>query len=107
MLVFYERFIEIKPLEEEIHSLEISEEEKENLKFLSAEIFHHHALEVVLDSLQEEDKKEFLKAVEGGTELNLAQLLKDKVTGYETVLKEKLEKVRDEIVAEIRKVKND
>ena len=106
MLVFYERFIEIKPLEDEIHSLQISDEEKENLKFLSAEIFHHHALETILDALEENEKREFLKAVEGTTEINLAQLLKDKVTDYEKMLKDKLEKVRDEIVEEIKALKS-
>jgi hypothetical protein len=105
MLVFYERFIEIKPLEDEIHDLQISDEEKENLKFMSAEIFHHHALETILDSLETEDRKKFLKAVESHEEMNLAQLLKDKIEDYEKILKDKLEKVRDDIIEEIKKVK--
>ena len=106
MLVFYERFIEIKPLEEEIHALDITDEEKENLKFMTAEIFHHHALETILDSLEAGDRRAFLKAVETNSEISLAQILKDKVTDYEQILKTKLSQVRDEIVAEIRKARH-
>lgn len=107
MLVFYERFIEIKPLEVEIASLEISEEEKNNLHFMIAELLHHHTLETILDQLSEEDKQLFLEAVNQNQEMTIATLLKDKVKNYEKVLKDKLHQVRDDIIEEIRKIKND
>lgn len=105
MLVFYERFIEIKPLEDEIEVLEITTKEKEHLYFLVAEILHQHTLEIILTRLPEDDRKTFLQVVSGGQEINLADLLKEKASDYENVLKEKLTKVRDEIIEEVRKVK--
>ncbi len=107
MLVFYERFIEIKPLEEEISTLAISEEEKNNLHFMIAEILHHHTLDTILDQLNEDDKKLFLQAVHQNEEMTIATILKDKITNYEKVLKEKLQQVQSEILEEIRRIKND
>ena len=105
MLVFYERFIEIKSLEEEISTLEISEEEKNNLHFMAAEILHHHTLDTILDLLEGDEKREFLEAVEQNAEVRMAKILKDKITDYEKVLKDKLHQVRDDLIAEIKKVK--
>lgn len=105
MLVIYERFIEIKPLEDEINNLDIEESEKENLLFMSAEIFHHHTLQEILNRLAEVDKRRFLEAAHKNQEVAMAQILKDKVSDYEEILKKKLNQVRDEIIAEIRKAR--
>lgn len=105
MLVIYERFIEIKPLEEEINNLEISDIEKNNLLHMSAELFHHHTLEEILSRLDSEDKKRFLEAVHLNQEITMADILKEKINGYEEILKKKLTSVRDEIIKEIQAVK--
>lgn len=107
MLVFYERFIEIKTIEDEVSSLEISEEEKNKLLFTAAEIFHHHTIETILNRLDEDSKKRFLEAAESNSDINMISLLKEKMSDYEKILKEKLTSVRDEIISEVRKVKND
>lgn len=105
MLVFYERFIEIAPIEEEIEATQMSAEEKEQLRFLVAEILHQHTLETILDQLEEEDRRHFLKSLSENTQVNLADILKDKMSDYEQILKARLETVREDIVQEIRKVK--
>jgi hypothetical protein len=106
MLVIYERFIEIRPIEEEIDLLEISAEEKDHLHFMVAEILHHHTLDVILEQLEEEDKKAFLKRVEESNEMNLVSFLKEKLGDYEDSLKNRLHQVRDDLVKEIKKVKD-
>lgn len=105
MLVIYERFIEIKPLEDEINNLEISAQEKTNLMHMSADLFHHHSLEEILSRLDESDKKKFLEAAQLNQELTMAEILKEKIADYEEILKKKLLAVRDEIINEIRTVK--
>lgn len=105
MLVIYERFLEIKPLEDEIDKLGLTASDKENMLFTLTEIFHHHTLQEILTLLPEEDKRKFLAAAHQNQEVTMAQILKDKVTDYEEILRKKLTQVRDEIIEEIRAVK--
>lgn len=100
MNYFYSKFITIDSVVEELHSLDLSQEEKVHLASLVDSTLHHAILDEVLSNLNEDDKKLFLKLLSKDTEHDkLMEFLETKVEGIE----EKIKKVSDELVVQMKK----
>lgn len=97
---FYTRIINIESVLEQLHSLELSEEEKVHLAALIDSSLHHTILDEVLNNLNEEDKKLFLKLLAKEEEHEkIMEFLNNKVENVE----DKIKKVADDLVVEIHK----
>lgn len=97
---FYTKIINIESVLEQLHSLDLSEEERVHLAALIDSSLHHAILDEVLNSLNEEDKKLFLKLLsEEGEHEKIMEFLNTKVEHVE----DKIKKVADDLVIEIHK----
>jgi len=103
---FYTRFISVETIVQELHGLDLSEEERIHLAALIDSSIHHAILDEVLSNLQDEDKKLFLKLLaEDEKHEKILDFLNAKVDHIE----DKIKKVAGDLTAkmhqDIRKAK--
>lgn len=100
MTQFYTKFISIEEVIEELHTLDLSTEERMHLAGLIDSSLHHAILNEVLSHLKGEDKKLFLKLLaEQESHEKITEFLEIKVDN----IQDKIKKVADELVAEMHK----
>ncbi len=100
MAFFYTKIINIESILEELHSLDLSDEERIHLASLIDSSLHHAILDEVLASLSEEDKKLFLRLLSEEEEHEkILSFLNDKVDNVQ----DKIKKVADDLVKEMHK----
>ncbi len=98
MKYFYEKYIFIEEFLTDLHSLDLSNEERQHLSLLVDSSLHHGILNEILSNLKDEDKKLFINLLkEDPASEKLMEFLKDKVGGIE----EKIKKVSGELIKEM------
>ena len=98
MRFFYEKFIVIENLTEELHSLDLTEEEKHHLSGLIDGSLHHVILDEILSNLSAEDKKVFLSKMKQDPQSEeLLEFLNQKIDKLE----ERINKVSQQLVEEL------
>ena len=100
MAYFYTKYIVIEELIEELHSLDLSDEERHHLASLVDSSLHHAILDEILSNLNDADKKIFLtKMNENPKDEKLMDFLNEKVENIEG----KIKKGAEDLVAEMHK----
>ena len=100
MAYFYTKYIVIEELIEELHSLDLSDEERHHLASLVDSSLHHAILDEILSNLNDADKKIFLtKMNENPKDEKLMDFLNEKVENIEG----KIKKVAEDLVVEMHK----
>lgn len=100
MKYFFSEYIVIESLLEQLHDMDLSEEERHHLASLIDSSLHHAILDEVLSNLSEGDKKLFLKMLDEDQEgEKLKGFLESRIDNIE----EKVKKVSDDLVEEMHK----
>lgn len=106
MKLFYQRFIKIDGLLEELDSLELSPDEKVHLTTLIDDSLYNLVLDQILSNLQTEDKKLFLKLIaEDKSHEKLVDFLQGKVDNIEAQLQKATEQLIKELHKDVKEVK--
>lgn len=100
MKYFYSKYIVIEFLIGELHSMDLSDEERHHLASLIDSSLHHAILDEILSNLSEENKREFLHQLNQDPENEkIMDFLKDKVENIE----EKISSISEQLVKEMHK----
>lgn len=100
MAHFYTKFISVESIVEELHNLDLSEEERMHLATLIDSSIHHAILDEVLSNLKADDKKLFLKLLAQEQEHEkIMEFLNERVDHIE----DKIKKVADDLTKEMHK----
>lgn len=105
--IFYDTFISIEEISLEFQLNDIPDNEKEEYLSLIDETFHLHLLDVILDYLPKEFHEDFLKIFqEKPDDEKILPFLKEKTAkDIESILRSEADKVKKEIIKEIKKSK--
>lgn len=96
--MFYLKYIQIEQVLEELHELDLSNEERHHLASLFDSTLHNAILDEILSNLSERDKKLFIDEVNKDPQNEkLMDFLSERVENIE----EKIKKVADDLVAEM------
>lgn len=106
-LVFYDHLIVLDEVDAEIKTAAKTKEEKEELWQIVDEIVHHRIMDVILSRLPRESHEEFLeKFTKSPHDRELISYLREKIKDdVEAIIHEEIQKLKKEILAEIRKKK--
>lgn len=100
MAHFYTKFISVESIVQELHGLNLSEEERIHLAALIDSSIHHAILDEVLSNLKPEDKKLFLKLlVEEEEHEKIMNFLNERVDHIE----DRIKKVADDLTKQMHK----
>jgi hypothetical protein len=100
MTHFYTKIIEIDTLIAELHTLDLSDEEKHHLASLADSSLHHAILDEILSNLSPSDKKAFIHHLkENPEDPEIMDFLNEKIDGVE----EKISKVSKDLIEELHK----
>ena len=98
MKYFYSKYIIVESLLEEMHSLELSTDERHILASLVDSQLHHVILDEILSNLTENDKKIFLNKINQDPQSEeIMDFLNEKIENIEG----KISKVSDQLVKEL------
>ena len=98
MKYFYSKYIIVESLVEEMHTLDLSDDERHHLAALVDSQLHHAILDEILSNLSEKDKELFLDQMNEDPENeNIMDFLKGKVDNIE----EKIRMISDKLVKEL------
>lgn len=98
MKFFYQKYIVIENLIEELHGLDLSEEERHHLSGLIDGSLHHVILDEILSNLSPSDKKVFLSKMKQDPESEeLLEFLNQKIDNIE----DKISKVSSDLIKEL------
>lgn len=99
-MLFYTKIIKIESVIEQLHNLDLSDEERIHLANLVDSSLHHIILNEVLTNLNDDDKRTFLKLLHQDPESEqLMEFLQEKIENIE----EKIKKVSEELVLQMHK----
>lgn len=102
---FYSSLVSLDTIVDELVGLEASQEEKNELEEIAHDHLHETILDAILSELSERDKKIFLANLEYDTHEKVWQHLNDKVDNIEEKIKMAANKLKDELRADVKKVK--
>lgn len=104
---FYSHLVEIETITIKLTEIEISEPERQELIELAHDTIHHHVLDTILDELNEEDKKHFLKLLVHEDQESIWTHLKIKIQDIESKIKSAIERIKTEFHQDIQNLKNE
>lgn len=104
--LFYSHLIEISYLDLELDSLDLSDDEKKELKHHVHGSIHYVVLDVVLSELSEDHKKTFIEHLNAENHDALWEHLKDNTQEIEDKIKAATHAVAKEFLGEIHKLKS-
>lgn len=99
---FFSHLVEINTLELELDTLELSDNEKSQIKKLIDESIYHKVLDAVLSELSEEDKKEFLSHLVSDDHERIWKFANDKIENIEEKIKKAAEDIKKELHEDIK-----
>lgn len=100
MKIFYQKYIKIDGLLEDLDGLELSQEEKNHLTTLIDDSLFHTVLDLILNNLNTEDKKLFLKLIaDNKSHEELVGFLQGKVDNID----DQIEKATTALVSQLHK----
>lgn len=102
MKFFYQKLVTITDIKNLLENQDLALEEKEELLILTKDTLHHRIIETVLTHLPEEHHQDFLTAfTEKPHDKGILGFLKEKVEDIEEKIIEIVEKVKQEILADL------
>lgn len=102
---FYSHLLEIDFLHEEIDTLELSSEEKDELKNHVHSSIHYTVLDIVLSALPEEHKKKFIEHVNSENHTATWEHIKMHTENIENKIKEKTVSLAKEFLEDLHKAR--
>lgn len=102
---FYSHLVETDSLFDEIHTLELTLEEKSYLYQLAESNLHHTILDAILSELSAEDKKIFLTYVAHNNHNQIWDHLNTKVDNIEDKIKKAAEEIKKELHKDLKTAK--
>jgi len=107
MKVFYSHLVIVDDVIKELSAWEIPDIERDEMHKLIEETLHHHTLNVILNHLPAGRHQEFLDIFEKSPESSelMAILKKEIQTDIESAIKTQSERIKKEILLEIRRSK--
>lgn len=102
---FYSHLVETESLIVELHTMNLSEEEKTHLISLVDSSLHHTVLDAVLSELSEEDKRTVLKHLAHDEHDKVWTHLNSKVDNIEDKIKQAAEDLKKELHSHIKEAK--
>ncbi len=105
--IFYDHLIILDELDSEIKSVSQSKEEKEELWKIVDETIHHRVMDAILSRLPRESHEEFLeKFTQSPHDRALLTYLREKIKDdVEVIIHEEIQKLKKELLAELKKKK--
>lgn len=98
---FYSHLVEIETITTKLNEIDIAVHEREELVEIVHDTIHHHVIDAVLDELNEEDKKQFLKLLVHNDHDTVWQHLKQKVANIEDKIKSAINTIKQEFHADM------
>lgn len=104
--IFYDSLVNIEEVLILLDKYDISHEEKEELKKIIDEIFHHHILTEILDHLPSKHHQQFLINLfnEPNKETHLQFLAYHTQKDMESIIKDKVKVLKNELKSEVSKL---
>ena len=102
---FYESLIETSDISLELAELKLSPDERVHLISLAKANIHSVVVNTVLANLSEEDKKIFLKNLVSQNHEETWKHLKSKSAAIEEKIKHSIEKLKKELLKDIKRIK--
>ncbi|TSC66800.1 MAG: Uncharacterized protein CEO21_15 [Microgenomates group bacterium Gr01-1014_80] len=104
--MLYQKYIVIESLIEELHGMDLSDEERQHLASLVDSSLHHAILDEILSNLSIEDKKIFLmKMSQDPEDDKLMEFLNERVENIEDKIKSASEQLVKELHKDIKEAK--
>lgn len=104
--IFYDHLIKIEEVTIELDNYELTIEEKSEFISLIDETLHNHTLEVILTSISKNLREDFLSMFhQAPHKLELLDFLKKEAPDIEEKIKNCAEKIKKNILVEIKKSK--
>lgn len=103
---FYSDIVSLEPLVDELSVLDLTVDQKKELEEIAHDHLHETILDAILSELSERDKKIFLANLEYDTHEKVWKHLNDKVDNIEDKIKNVGEKLKEELRADVKKVKS-
>lgn len=103
--VFYDHLVNIEEIWRELENYEIETEEREEIRIIIDETFHHQTLDIILTRLPLEHHQTFLdRFYRSPHDQDLLVLLKELIEeDIEEEIKKQAQKIKTEILADIKK----
>lgn len=103
---FYSHLISFESLEEDLNTLNLTKQEKQELLDIAHTHTHQQIIESILSHLSEEDKKKFLELLAYGEDAKIWKHLNEKVDKIEDKIKDASQSIKEELREDIKKIKN-
>ena len=103
---FYSHLISFNSLEDDLNTLNISKQEKQDLLDIANTHTHQQIIESILSLLTEEDKKKFLELLANGQDEKIWKHLNEKVDKIEDKIKDASQGIKKELREDIKKIKS-
>lgn len=103
---FYSHLISFQSLEEDLNTLNLTKQEKQDLLDIAHTHTHQHIIESILSNLTEADKKKFLELLAYGEDEKIWKHLNEKVDNIEDKIKDASQSIKKELSEDIKKIKN-
>lgn len=103
---FYSHLISFESVETDLDTLNLTKQEKQQLMDIAHTHTHQQIIESILSQLSEEDKKKFLELLAYGEDEKIWQHLNEKVEKIEDKIKDASQSVKEELRADIKKLKS-
>jgi hypothetical protein len=103
---FYSHLISFDSLEEELDTLKLTKQEKQDLLDIANTHTHQQIIESILSQLSEEDKKKFLELLAYGEDEKIWKHLNEKVDKIEDKIKDASNSIKKELREDIKRIKS-
>lgn len=102
---FYSHIIEIESIYIHLDLVPLSEKQRNELMMIVDSTIHHTIMDITLSHLSPSDKKEFLSHMEGNNHEKTWQFITGKINRFEHKLHKAVQKIKNEIHADIERAK--
>lgn len=102
---FYSKYVVIESVIEELHALDLTDEQKHHLASLVDSSLHHAILDAILSELSEADKRIFLQHLSENDHDKIWKFLNSRIENIEDKIKNTSEDLKEELHKDLRAAK--
>ena len=106
MSILIEGYFKKEKILVELDALDLKRRERNEILKMADELAELRLLDSILERLEAKDKELFLEQMHGGSAAVIAQFLREKISNIEEILSERARGLEDEIVEDIRSLRN-
>ena len=106
MSILIEGYFKKEKILVELDALDLKRRERNEILKMADELAELRLLDSILERLEAKDKELFLEQMHGGSAAVIAQFLREKISNIEEILSERARVLEDEIVEDIRSLRN-